>query len=278
MRNYSKVSPKLWTGTVGKALRSDPEAQALAVYLVTCPHSNMVGLYHLPVAYVAADLGWQLEGASKALARVCEVGFARYDDEHERVWIVEHARHEFGDELKAGDNRIQGIAKQLEDQRVSGLFGEFLDRYGEPLNLDTEGLARGSEAPPKPLRSQEQEQEPEQEAGVEIPDALASLSVTLLDAARQACASTRTTGRMADSVWQGTLAKLAQYPVHAVRDGLTVYVDKGYCADGKDEKYLVGIVRGKAKEPPPTAGAQKGPDDSVNLDPNKYTTWEPANV
>lgn len=89
----------------------------------------------------------------------------------------------------------------------------------------------------------------EEGGGVGVPAALAPLD-SLLDRARLACAATRKTGVMADSVWEGTLAKLASYPADAVRAAIRTYLDREYHLEKppKDERYLVGIARGKAEE------------------------------
>ena len=63
MRDYSVVQTKLYTGRTMKALRGDPLAQLLMLYLITSPHSTMIGVFHLPVSYIAEDLGSPLEGA-----------------------------------------------------------------------------------------------------------------------------------------------------------------------------------------------------------------------
>lgn len=89
--------------------------------------------------------------------------------------------------------------------------------------------------------------EGESEGGVVVPDALAPLS-RLLDRARAACASTRKRGQMADSIWQGTLVKLADYPFEAVAAGVRTYLDREDHLEGKDERYLLGVVRGMAKD------------------------------
>lgn len=167
MRNYCKVSPRLWTGSLGKRLRGDAQAQALAAYLVSGPHANMIGLYHLPVGYIELDLGWTAKAAAKALRRLASEGFIRYDEEHERVWVVEHARIEFGDGMKLGDNRIKGIHGQLADHSNSALVEEFVGRYGRAFHLDAEALRSPSadpfEAPSEGLANQEQDQEQDQE-------------------------------------------------------------------------------------------------------------------
>ena len=47
-RGYSKVSPRYWTGKLALLVRSDPKtaalAHALAFYLLTNDHRNMIGM------------------------------------------------------------------------------------------------------------------------------------------------------------------------------------------------------------------------------------------
>ncbi len=76
MRDYAKVSPRFWLGETGRELRkAGAEAQVVAFYLMTSPHANMLGLYYLPVLYLAHETGLGLEGASKGLKRAVEAGF-----------------------------------------------------------------------------------------------------------------------------------------------------------------------------------------------------------
>ncbi|ENU2556439.1 hypothetical protein ACE4O8_005059, partial [Escherichia coli] len=73
MRDYAKVSPRFWLGETGRELRkAGAEAQVVAFYLMTSPHANMLGLYYLPVLYLAHETGLGLEGASKGLKRAVE--------------------------------------------------------------------------------------------------------------------------------------------------------------------------------------------------------------
>ena len=100
MRDYAKVAPQFWTGRTGKALKvAGPESVIVAMYLMTSPHANMIGLYHCPVAYIAIDTGLSLEGASKGLASCIEADFCQYDDSIEYVFVVEFAKYQLGDEL-----------------------------------------------------------------------------------------------------------------------------------------------------------------------------------
>lgn len=178
MRDYGKVSPKFWTGKTGKAIRGDAEAQIVALYLMTSPHSTMIGVYHQPVSYMAIDTGLPLEGAWKGLQRCIEAGFCTYDEESETVFVVEMAVEQVGEELKPGDNRLKGIRKQYEEIGSEPARAAFHRRYAAeyglpPMTESGSPNARAYQAPSKPLASQEQEQEQEQREKPPIPPAKA---------------------------------------------------------------------------------------------------------
>ena len=63
MREYAKVGPQFWSGRTGRALKAKgTEAVIVAMYLMTCQHANMLGLYHLNPAYITATHGLPLKG------------------------------------------------------------------------------------------------------------------------------------------------------------------------------------------------------------------------
>lgn len=165
MREYGKVAPTFWTGETGKKIRkAGLNAQVVALYLQTAPGSNMLGLYYLPIPVLAHETGMTLEGASKALQCLSEVGFAEYDHESEYVFVARMAHYQIGSSLTMGkdgpDKRVVGIKKQLEPLRKNPFFNRFLELYREAYHLQD---VSPSEAPQKPLRSQEQDQEHLQE-------------------------------------------------------------------------------------------------------------------
>ena len=161
MRDYSKVGPQFWTGKTGKEIRKKgTEATLVALYLMTSPHSNMLGLYFQPLMYMAYETGLGIEGASKGLQDCTDVGFCSYDDESEMVWVHEMAAFQIADELKESDKRTAGVQKDYDTLQDNPFLASFFDRYQSSFHLKNK---RGIEAPSKPHRSQEQEQEQEQE-------------------------------------------------------------------------------------------------------------------
>lgn len=164
MREYSKVGPQFWTGPTGKQIRRHGmEAQLVAFYLLTSPHANMIGMYHLPVAYIAIDTGMPIEGASKGLQSLIEVGFCAYDADSEVVWVKEMAVYQAAESLAQNDKRCAGIQNQYDSIPDNAYLSDFFDKYSSAFHMKRRREGRPSaspfQAPSKPLASQEQEQE-----------------------------------------------------------------------------------------------------------------------
>ena len=81
-----------------------------------------------------------------------------------------------------------------------------------------------------------------------------------IDQAFQAISSTRMSNRIADSVKLSILQSWERHPVESVMKGIRTYLDKGYHHQGKNEKYLLGIIRnsnGTRTEDAPEAKTMK---------------------
>lgn len=161
MRDHAIITPKFWNGKTGRQLRQcGTEELLVALYLMTCPSSNMIGLYYLPIPVISHETGLPIETASKALQRVCEAQLAMYDEENEIVFLPEMARYQIGESMSAKDNRVKFVRKLLDQYSKSFLINEFHARYDEAFNLEA---APKRKAPQKPLRSQDQDQDQEQD-------------------------------------------------------------------------------------------------------------------
>lgn len=169
MRDYAKIGPKFWIGTTGKKLRAaGMECQIVSLYLMSSPHANMLGLYYIPLSFIAHETGLPFEGAKKGLQSAIKAGFCEYDDNSEMVWVVEMARFQVADALKDKDLRIKGVQNEYDSLPENPFLSRFYDMYSGPFCMterrtSTVEKAAETEAPSKPLASQEQEQEQEQE-------------------------------------------------------------------------------------------------------------------
>lgn len=168
MRDYSKVSPRFWNGKTGKALKDGgTNAVVVAMYLMTCPHSNMIGLFYVSKSYIAVDTGLSLEEAEQGLRWACEVGFCEYDECTEIVWVRQMATYQIASNLDEKDNRCKCVQKEYdalpENPFLSGFYAKYVSAFhmarqrGSPAEI-----ARNQQTPSKPLLSQEQEQEQKQ--------------------------------------------------------------------------------------------------------------------
>jgi len=161
MREYAKVMPKFWHGETCQDIRAGGSEGALvALYLMTSPMSNMLGLYSQPILYMAEETGLGLEGARKGLQACIDAGFCRYHEPSKTVWVMEMAAYQIASNLKASDNRCAGIQKDYDGLPNNPFLGEFFDRYQRAFHLTNRRDWKGAS---KPLPSQEQEQEQEQE-------------------------------------------------------------------------------------------------------------------
>ena len=167
MRDYGVVSPKFWIGDTGKYLRGNAAAQVLALYLMTCPHANMIGVFHCPVLYMAHETGLGMEGASKALQSLIEAQYCTYDEASETVFVHRMAAYQVAESLKPGDNRVKGVEREWSNIGPAQLKAAFAAIYSVAFHLPVEQENKSpSKDPSKPLASQEQEQEQEQEKSV----------------------------------------------------------------------------------------------------------------
>jgi hypothetical protein len=136
VRAYGKVTPRFWTGPTGRRIRAaGPAAQVVALYLLTSPHANMLGLYYLPLPYVCHETGLGPEAVARALAALEAGGFCRYDPETEFVWVLEMARYQVGDALSPRDKRVTGVARALARLPENPFRTPFRERYGATFHL-----------------------------------------------------------------------------------------------------------------------------------------------
>jgi hypothetical protein len=75
----------------------------------------------------------------------------------------------------------------------------------------------------------------------------------------EAISSTRKSGKVAESVLDKLASDLSRFSNNAVIKACRIYLEKNCAADGKGEKYLLGIVRGEAKRKDQETGEGHSP-------------------
>lgn len=72
MRDYGRVPCSIWLDEY-----PSEDVRTLVLYVACGPHSNGIGCYRLPLAYIATDLGWTMERVEAALDLSTGKGLAR---------------------------------------------------------------------------------------------------------------------------------------------------------------------------------------------------------
>lgn len=90
MREYGKVYTAFWTSEDVAAMTEDE--RTLALYLLTCPHGNMVGCFRLPEAYASDDLKWKSERVSKGFSGLISKGYIYRCDRSNWVVILRYLK------------------------------------------------------------------------------------------------------------------------------------------------------------------------------------------
>lgn len=108
----------------------------LALYLLTSPHSNMIGIYYLPLPYIAHETSLPLKKLPGLLEVLRQCHFAYYDQLEDTVFVVEMARWQIAQTLRASDNRRVMVVKEVASIKHQTFQKLFYDRYAAPFNLD----------------------------------------------------------------------------------------------------------------------------------------------
>lgn len=113
MRDYGKVYTAFWTSE--DVLSMTEDERTLALYLLTCPHGNMLGCFRLTNAYASDDLKWEIERVSKGFGGLTAKGYIYRCDRS--FWLV-----------------IQRYLKwnQFENPNVGKAAGKLFDSLGAP--------------------------------------------------------------------------------------------------------------------------------------------------
>jgi hypothetical protein len=85
LRDYGKVFCSLWSSTDFRSLEED--GRTLVLYLLTCPHVTIAGVFRLPDGYITEDLQWSRERVSKGFLDLQDRGFATRCPITQWVWI-----------------------------------------------------------------------------------------------------------------------------------------------------------------------------------------------
>lgn len=118
---YTRIDELIWKDAKLKKISN--ESKLLFIYLLSCQHRNVLGLYNLPKYYVQGDLGYPLETVSKGLAELFINGFITYDDESETVLVNNFLKYN----PLENANQVTGALKVMKTIPKTQLFYKLVD-------------------------------------------------------------------------------------------------------------------------------------------------------
>ncbi len=157
MRDYGTVHTQFWIHPVYSKLSIT--AKLIAVYLLTCPHTNMLGCFRLPEEYIAVDLLLDKSNVHSALEELIKVNFLSIDFQH--GWILIHSFLEWNP--IENPNQAKHIIK-LFDKTPSQLniYPKLVEILSSVPKQFDEDFKNYLQILLKPFRNQEQEQKQDQ--------------------------------------------------------------------------------------------------------------------
>lgn len=158
MRDYGKVHTSFWTSTNIRQLSED--GRALAIYLLTCPHGTIAGVFRLPDGYACEDLQWDAERVKTTLAELFANGFATRCEATKWVWVTKH----FEWNPPENPNQKKAAAKMAAQVPESCVWkADFIGKCGVHMGMEVTAEVNPSATLPQPLPNQYQYQEQEQD-------------------------------------------------------------------------------------------------------------------
>jgi hypothetical protein len=128
---YRTIDESFWTDPATKDLSASDKL--LFLYLITNPHAHYSGIYHIPVLYIAEELGLPPKTLKQCLNNLEAKARIFYDYDFSVVWVVNMCKYQIG---QGGNPKVlkSGIEKHLRSIHSVRLIVAFNEKY-QLLNL-----------------------------------------------------------------------------------------------------------------------------------------------
>lgn len=110
MKSFSKLYSDFWINPDNTELMQlGIDAKLMALYLQGNSHHNMLGIYYLPILYVASDLKQSAKKVQSALKKLCDISYCKYDEKTQYIWVCNMVLEQLGEDIDVKDNRVKAI-------------------------------------------------------------------------------------------------------------------------------------------------------------------------
>jgi len=111
---YQKVHSQIWNDE--KFSKLSDNAKLLFIYIMSCDHSNAIGLFLLPKGYIQEDLRWSSKQLAEPFAELLRERLIMYDDTTRLVLVKNHLKHntlENGNQVINAERIVQGLPRNF---------------------------------------------------------------------------------------------------------------------------------------------------------------------
>lgn len=116
---YGRVSSRIWTDEKSSAW-SD-RVKLAALYLLSCSHRHLEGIFQLPPQYACADLRWTMKTWQRARTVLEECGFLKWDSRTNVILIVNALRYQ----APENPNQASAALRRIKNLPDTHLLQEF---------------------------------------------------------------------------------------------------------------------------------------------------------
>lgn len=138
---YTRIKSRFWIDE--KSGRWSNDLKLLALYLLSCPHGNMLGCFVLPKLYICADLGWDADKLEPLFSTLIKEGFIAYDDSTNVIFVKKHLKHnpiENSNQAQAAIKVVNELPRTHLLSQVAQAIRENGKQFLEPLVQEIEEL------------------------------------------------------------------------------------------------------------------------------------------
>lgn len=135
MACYYPISPLFWADDKTRQW-SDPP-RLLALYLLTCEHRNLEGLYRLPKDYVRSDLKWSGSKLAGAWKQLEEDEFLSYDADAQVVFVrnaMKYQAPKSGTQITGALKALAAVPRTPLLEAFKAVAAEYAPKFREAMD------------------------------------------------------------------------------------------------------------------------------------------------
>lgn len=136
MKNYTNIPHQFFHEATGRKIRRmGAVAIAISNYLMVNKSVNTIGIYHAPYCLIAHMVGIKEERVKRIISKLIAIGFCKYDEKSDYVWVCDLVNFEVSKPLHPRDNRVTHVNNLYAALPEIAFLQDFYDKYSTKLQL-----------------------------------------------------------------------------------------------------------------------------------------------